>query len=128
MPRRRIAAVDHDVGGACQLDQPVTAARAVRVQHRAALVGVVQCERNAGARHAGWRVARRAAGGRFDFQHVGTEVGEEPADGVGFGAAEIEHPKRVEQSVAHWASSRSTHSSWASVPVTAYMKSTKASG
>jgi hypothetical protein len=41
-------------------------------------------------------VAARAAVGRFDFQHVGAEVGELPTDRVGFGTAEIEHPNPFE--------------------------------
>jgi hypothetical protein len=91
---RRISAVHHDVGGACQFDQPVTVGSSIRVQHRAALVRVAQRERNAGARHTRQRVARRAAVGRLNFQHFGAEVGEQPADPVGVGAAEIEHPNR----------------------------------
>ena len=41
-----------------------------------------------------WQRARRAPLRRLDLQHIGAEVGEQPADGVGFRATEIEHPDR----------------------------------
>ena len=91
------------------------------------LLALLHRERDAGAGDAGQRLAGGAAARWFDLQHVGPEVGEQPADAVGVGAAQVQHPHGREQS-AHRVSSRSTHSSWASVPVTTYIKSTKASG
>ena len=87
----------------------------VGVQHGAAFVGVVQCERDAGARHGGRVAARGAAAGGLDLQHVGAQVGEQPGNPVGLGAAEIQHPQRRQQTFAAVhpslaARSRCTHS------------------
>ena len=109
------SAVHHDVGGTGQIEQPYPVGFVGGIQHRAAFVRVVQHECDARSLHRRRRVSGAAAAGRLDLQHVGAEIGEDAADPVGFGAAEIEHSKRREQSVAHRADNRSTHSRWASV-------------
>jgi hypothetical protein len=112
-----ISTVHDDVGGACQFGQPLAMGGVVRIKHRTALVGVVDAEPDARALDEGQRVACDAAARRFDLQHVGAQIGQQPADAVGFRAAKIQHPQGCEQSPVHVASSLSAHSRCESVSV-----------
>ena len=140
----RIAAVHHDVGGR----RPVRSAGHGRPElsgSSTALRLLALCSANGMLAPAtvGSALARRATRRRFDLQHVGAEVGEQPAHGVGFGATQIETrkgassaaPSAMATSPLHQpeklsvvSTSRSTHSRWASVPVATYSMSTNASG
>lgn len=111
------ATVDHDVGGARQVEQSLPVRGAIGVEYRAALVGVVHREGDACAPDGGQRGSPLATAGRFDLQHVGAEVGEQAADAVGLCAAQVQNPYRLQQSLGHRFSSRSTHSRWESVEV-----------
>src|SRR5688572_12206872 len=77
------AAVDHDVGGACQVEQSLPVRGAGGVEYRAALVDVIHREGDACARDGGPRGPGLVAAGWFDLQDVGAEVGEQAADAVG---------------------------------------------
>ena len=88
-----VAAVHHDVGARDQVGEPVVIAWVGGVEHAAALVGVVQRERNAGAGHAGQLRAARVPAGRFHLQDVGAEVGEQPGHRVGIAVTQVQHPQ-----------------------------------
>ncbi len=73
----------------------------MRIQHGAALVGVVYRERDAGAGECGQGVAGGTAAGRLDLEHVGTQIGEQAGHRVGDPTRHVEHPHGVEQPGGH---------------------------
>ena len=90
------AGVDDDVGRAGQIQQSLPVALDGRVEHRAALVGVVQRERDTGTAQSWERGAGRAAAGRFDLEDLGAEVGQDAADRVALAVRQIEHAQRCQ--------------------------------
>ena len=86
--------VDDDVCRTGQIQQSLAVALDGRVEHSAALVGVVQRERDAGTAQSWERGAGRAAAGRFDLENLGAEVGQDAADRVALTGRQVEHPQR----------------------------------
>ncbi len=92
----RQAGVDQHVGAAGQLEQTPAVRRGARVQDGAALVRVVQGERDGGpgqSRHGG---PGGAAAGWLHLEHVGAEVGQDAGDRVAVTARQVEDSKRCQ--------------------------------
>jgi hypothetical protein len=96
----RQAAVDDDVGSLDEVEERL-AVVFERVQHHAALVGVMHGERDAGAGQRRPVVAGRASARGFHLDDVCTQVGEQAGHRVGNSARQVEDAHRIEQPVGH---------------------------
>jgi hypothetical protein len=88
-----------DVGLTGQLDEPVAVGGAAGLQHRRALIGVLQCERHSGPRHHRACDAVRHTSWQFDLEDVGAQVTEQPAHRIAVSAADVPYPQRRQGSI-----------------------------
>src|SRR5262249_41728430 len=89
--------IDHDVGARDKPEKPPPVVIVAGIQHRSALVGVAQRERDGAAPNEWPHAAARAAARWFDLQHVGAEIGEKTGDRLAVAGCQVEYPHPEER-------------------------------
>ena len=91
-------AVDHDVGARRRARSTARRSAGSSGSRTALrLFALCSANRRLTPRSVGARGARRAAARRLDLQHVGAEVGQQPAHRIAVIAGQVEHPQRRQQ-------------------------------
>src|SRR5208283_5765865 len=95
-------ALDDDVGGAGELEENISAARMVEIKREGAFVEVVEPEEQAAVEmrkvvEERADAARVVAGGRFDFDDVGTHVGQQSRAKLCAMAGQVKDPQARER-------------------------------
>jgi hypothetical protein len=95
------ATVDDDVGTGNQVEEPAAVVFVEWIEHRAALVGVMHCERDARCGQGGQHAASGTSARRFHLEDVGTQVGEQPRHRVSPTNRQVQDAHGIEQPVGH---------------------------
>src|ERR1700758_1104496 len=98
------SAVDNDVGVGGQLNEAPTVVGRRRIEDGAALVRVVQRERQAHAGHGRSDFTAAAAARRLHLDHICTQICQKPSDQLGVAHRQVEYSERGQGRPANWRS------------------------